>query len=603
MERQNCDLHHGTAVHTTCTRTIYKVRVGDLVISLAFVSVVVSPHQPSRLLLPESSRGPLSSPHVRCVFAGAHHAMLRAFICGGRRRAPSHRMRDAGGAPFHQHVLSALESKGEVDEPLQSHASDTSSSSVASAAVPSDIASSLASSRRAGRMRRLAISGPPGIVAVVMLTSTVVLLTLYPPDTRPFLVGGYLMFLFAPFWLLVLLPTDRSLLLGTGVAMVVGYAFMALEFAGTAIELYLTATAPDAATCNSAYTLDVMVPFYLQCAFAVALYSLRVGAALASERWSMWRAHRALHGRYMLRRLWLDLCISNLVLALSLLWYVLVQAAVLPGYLRSFDALSTIAFFFESSGAAYVCWDAPLQRRVQGWLGARGEGVSAAAGIASLVAEAGSPDELIATAVSRLRAVRSELLTADIFIRPTPTVAHSGAADEEAAAADSKADDDRWYRLSEPAPLYAIDAFVSHSVRARRAPAGRVAAQRAAGLGAARDARSPPPAPRPATPARAAAGAAVARRRDGQVAGAAALVRRVPTAAPPQAAAVDRPGVHRPEQHRGRPGDPAGRDRGLERDGRALRADAAQPAVVRLRDLHALADGHAPPSAARAPGV
>ncbi|KAJ1640177.1 hypothetical protein T492DRAFT_1139068 [Pavlovales sp. CCMP2436] len=151
---------------------------------------------------------------------------------------------------------------------------------------------------------------------------------------------------------------------------------------------------------------------------------------------------RSITTRQLLAELWRSCAIVYGICLVAWLGLIFVYSAILPAFYQT-QVFSTMAAPVPGLFiATFFCSNTRVRALVHAWLAARGQGVSAAAGVAALIGNA-HPKDAIAEGRRRLRSVSVALLEADVFTSSVPS--------------------NRFTNMAVPAELDSIDAFVSHS--------------------------------------------------------------------------------------------------------------------------------------------
>jgi len=340
------------------------------------------------------------------------------------------------------------------------HAFDESDAEVE---VRSRISELLASSRRAGRQRRLRASGLPFAIFVVSTAFLLAVRTLGLQQnfnalisvfTMPSYILAYLSMLF------VLTPDDGGYILVPGLAMVMLQLYTAADWLSDVVLPGLWNA--DRAACGAAGALlvhgcglGILAALYVHAAGLFIVHAARWTRARITCAPGMMAMNAAL-----LDALWFEVARVNRAMVCSLCVISALYSFYFPGHVGTAAfalQLATIAF---SACGWSVATHTSLRRHVQAWLVSRGSDMSAAAGVAVLLeshawtapvdvwrprAHPQRPDATIRRAKAALRGVQvSDLTLADLC--------PSTVAEREAA-----------YSRSRPAKLGEVDAFVCHS--------------------------------------------------------------------------------------------------------------------------------------------
>ena len=307
----------------------------------------------------------------------------------------------------------------------------------------------LEDARRQGQRRRLAVSGPPVLVALASVAVAVLLFAYADGDAPELLASAFLLVVGPVVLLFAILPTDARLIaLATALLCLVNLAAVADAASDQIVEAVWHFGRP---ACGARYV--IARDFACATLESAGLLAVAIAAGrtlLVAVGWrDAARAHappreRAPQPEETLQRLW-DLNGARLlVLAASHA----AAYAVAPARLRvrPADISSLVAYVVVSLALAAVCARPSLRASAHRWLIVRGESVSAAAGISMLFdSRFKHVDTAIASAVASLRGVRADRIT---------PAALSGQMSQNAA-----------YLLSQPAHVCGIDAFVCHSSR------------------------------------------------------------------------------------------------------------------------------------------
>lgn len=325
----------------------------------------------------------------------------------------------------------------------------------------------LAEARRAGRSYRRRVSWPPLAAGVLIGLIAAGLYAGTPAHSALWYIGGALASAVLPLLVLALPPTDAHAVRAVTWFVVVFLAVACGASAAAGLAHVQHDLGARACRGSLRFRLDAVALLYA--AGACACGSCYLLGAVALRRGSV-------PTRRLLLRLWRVAGCVYAAHAAAGAYHLLATLALAPTPTRPEASLLPMGLFVAVTlGGAAFCVHPSVQLRVHNWLAARGEGVSAAAGIATLLGSTQDAQHAIATAESRFRCISADKLTPAVFERarqPTPrgaelpsaaamlSLAGGGGGGGSASVAPV---DNSWYELSEPAAIDGVDAFVSHS--------------------------------------------------------------------------------------------------------------------------------------------
>lgn len=351
-----------------------------------------------------------------------------------------------------------------------SHSTPTLAHSGAQAA---ELRSALLEAQAAGKGYRMRVSGPPFMLGCAFCSVGLALFVSNTWGTPLFWLGFHMGVIAVPFLLMALRPTDAFLVRAFGIFWTGGLSL----FAGAAsyVAVPIAASSVWAAECISRVQARTLVLVLLALAgtalgtVAFVWHAVLSSSTRLAQRCLGLRARR-LTTRSLLESLWLAIGRVNAIFGLLMAYWFVYLGVAFPPYHRSSNFWAELSICANFALCTALALTPAVRSRVHAILAARGEGVSAAAGVASLIGGI-SAEEAIARGRSRMRAIPADRLDASLFAQNQPG-------------------NNDWYRRSLSADLDSVDAFVSHSVRPRgRAAArgrgrGRVQARGQVGLGA-----------------------------------------------------------------------------------------------------------------------
>lgn len=425
----------------------------------------------------------------------------------------------------------------------------------------------LEEARASGRQRRLRVSGPPLVVAVLALTCALPLLWLVASLdeewlSSPIFWSSLLLITAAlPLILVSVQPVDTRAVIATSV---VSAMWLLIFSSGAALTIMFDFSVwwrlPACGTLDHLY-----LEFTLE-AIGFVVYGAGGCQLMLLLALRCVRGARGIPAPRLLGRTWMTVGVCYVYFALAQLILSAYIFAALS--LRRSGALIATVLLNDVHTA---CWAAFLltpqsRQRTHAWLAERSDGVSTAAGVAAIIGGS-TPQDVIRAGRRRMRAIVPSQLE---HIRADSDSAHGRDGSQNAkkkggvgAAARPPREhifgknvpgDNQWYQRTEPADLGGVDAFVRCEAAQHPAHAASASAR-----GHQRPCVAASPQcchwwlPAHSDPARTcfiraphAAQSQLARRARRQVGRAPAVDAHIPAHARPRASTLDRPGVSRP---------------------------------------------------------